>query len=182
MAGIELPGCLLISGMPGAGKSTVSRLVAAQLPRSARVDGDIVNMMVVNGKLRFDDLSEAGRRQSRALSQAMYSLVDAFATAGLVSVVDGVVGDRGKLEEMLELLRARPVMLVTLDPGTPVCRRRNAVRNPDDRVDYDVEPYYQAMVAGVGGVGWWLDNADQTPAETAAQILAEAADRAVLNL
>lgn len=35
--------------MPGAGKSTVTRLVAERLARSARLDGDELNGMIVNG-------------------------------------------------------------------------------------------------------------------------------------
>jgi adenylate kinase len=35
----ELPGCVIVSGMPGAGKTTVTRLAARLLPRAARVGG-----------------------------------------------------------------------------------------------------------------------------------------------
>lgn len=40
--------------MPGSGKSTVSRLVAEGLERSARIRGDDLAMMVVSGAVWFD--------------------------------------------------------------------------------------------------------------------------------
>jgi adenylylsulfate kinase-like enzyme len=54
-----LPGPLLITGTPGAGKTTVSRLVAERLPRAARVDGDVFNVMLISGRARMLD-DEAG--------------------------------------------------------------------------------------------------------------------------
>jgi adenylylsulfate kinase-like enzyme len=41
--------CLIITGAPAAGKSTVSRLVAQTLARSARIDGDFVHQLIVSG-------------------------------------------------------------------------------------------------------------------------------------
>ncbi len=41
--------CLLLTGAPGAGKSTVSRLVAEALSHSALLDADAVGRMVVGG-------------------------------------------------------------------------------------------------------------------------------------
>jgi dephospho-CoA kinase len=43
--------CLIVTGMPGAGKSTVTRLAAELLPQAARMDGDFVNRLVVSGRV-----------------------------------------------------------------------------------------------------------------------------------
>jgi adenylylsulfate kinase-like enzyme len=39
----------VITGLPGAGKSTVARLLAGRFPRSAHVEGDRLAEMVVGG-------------------------------------------------------------------------------------------------------------------------------------
>lgn len=54
-----LTGCVIVTGAPAAGKSTVSTLAARQLPRAARIKGDDVYEMILAGCVRFN--GEAGR-------------------------------------------------------------------------------------------------------------------------
>ena len=53
MTSDELSGCVIVSGMPGAGKSTVTALAARLLPRAAQVKGDDVNQMILSGRVWF---------------------------------------------------------------------------------------------------------------------------------
>jgi hypothetical protein len=45
----ELSGCVIVTGMPGAGKSTVTDLAAHLLPKAAQVRGDDMNQMIKSG-------------------------------------------------------------------------------------------------------------------------------------
>jgi predicted kinase len=181
-----MAGCLLITGTPGAGKTTVSQLVAERLPRAARVDGDVFGTMLVSGRAAMVDEhgrwnpDPEGRRQLRLRMVNLCSVVDNFAEAGFTPVADTVVETRAELRFIAGRLRTRPLMLVALCPPLEVARQRNATRAPETRVDYDFAPLARNQRRELGGVGWWLDSGLQTPEETADLIVAEAARRAVV--
>ena len=50
-----LSGCVIVSGMPGAGKSTVTGLAARRLPKAAQVRGDEMNQMIKSGYVGWMD-------------------------------------------------------------------------------------------------------------------------------
>ena len=62
-----------------------------------------------------------------------------------------------------------------------VCQQRNAARDPNERFEFNG---YHRLDAGMrrdlSDVGWWFDTSALTPAETAEQLVREAADRALL--
>ena len=49
----EVSGCVIVTGMPGAGKTTVTSLVPWLMPRAAQVGGDAVNVMIRSGHVWF---------------------------------------------------------------------------------------------------------------------------------
>lgn len=188
MTDIEtLSGCLLITGTPGAGKTTVTQMVAERLPRAARLDADMFGMMLVSG---WADMLDAegnwnpgpeGKRQLRLRMVNVCSTADNFAEAGYTPVIDQVVETRQELAFIAGRLTARPLMLVVLCPPLEVARRRNAARPVEERVDYDFAPLARNQRRELGDVGWWLDSGALTAEETADLIVAEAVKRAVIT-
>jgi predicted kinase len=181
-----LAGCLLITGTPGAGKTTVSQLVAERLPRAARVDGDVFGIMLVSGGANMLDAEGRwnpgpdGQHQLRLRMINLCSVADNFAEAGFTPVADSVVETREELRFIAGRLRSRPLMLVVLCPPLEVARHRNATRAVETRVDYDFAPLARNQRRELGDLGWWLDSGEQTAEETADLIVAEAARRAVV--
>jgi hypothetical protein len=169
--------CLIITGAPAAGKSTVSKLVAEGLARSARLDGDFVHRLIVGGFVwGLGDPPEEAEHQARLTRKNLCALAVNFADAGFTPVIDTLIPDRGGLDHFLEALTPRRVLLVVLAPSIEVHHHRDSIREPEDQFFFDdYEALSTGMRSGFGDVGWWYDTSALTPGETAKQILANAA-------
>jgi predicted kinase len=178
----ELTGCVIVSGMPGAGKSTVSGLAATRLPRAAQVKGDDVNLMIRSGAVSFlGEPRDEALRQYELCRRNLCALANNFVDFGFAVFVDTVVQDRPMLDFMLALLSPRPVRLVVLAPGIEVCRTRNANRHAHERFSFDGYDRLEAdMQRDLGDVAWWFDTSALTPEATAAQLVRDADRRAAV--
>jgi predicted kinase len=180
MAPAALPGCVIVSGMPGAGKSTVGELVARLLPRAALVKGDDVSIMVRSGAVWFGgDPPDEAERQSELCRRNMCALANNFADYGFTVFMDTVVGDRATLDLLVSLLLPRPVRLVVLAPGIETCRYRNTTRPAFEQFAFDgYELLDAAMKRDLGDDAWWFDTSALTPQQTAEQLVRQVGERA----
>lgn len=171
--------CLIVTGAPGAGKSTVSRAVAAALSRSALLEAYVVSGMVVSGYVwPLGEPADEAARQIRLCHENLCVLATNLADAGFTPVIDVVVPDLANLDGFRSALGDR-LRLVVLDPGTDVCVSRNATRAPIEQFFFDgYDGLHATMSTGFGGLGWWLDTSTQSSDETVDQLLAHADDRA----
>lgn len=169
--------------MPAAGKSTVTRLVASQLARACRLDGDAVNEMIVSGRVwALGEPADEAVRQVELCNRNLCDLAANFTDAGFTAVIDWVIPDRKQLRFFVETLAPRPVLFVVLAPGPQVCRERNTTRDPEQRFDFHgYEDLEAAMRRELGDSGWWFDTSMLTPEQTADQIVAEAEQRASIS-
>ena len=183
MTSTETPPCLLVNGMPGAGKSTVTRLASRLLPRAARIDGDVVTRLVVSGRVwALGEPADEAARQVDLCNRNLCSLAANFADAAFTPFIDSIIPERRQLDFFREQLAPRPVLLVTLAPGIDACVYRNSIRDPEEQFFFDgYEALQQQMHDELGDVGWWFDTSQLTAEETAAQIIAEAGERALLK-
>ena len=171
----DLSGCVIVTGMPGAGKSTVTDLAAHLLPKAAQVRGDDMNQMIKSGYVGWmGKPADEALRQDELCNRNMCALARNFIDAGFTVLMDTVLADRAELDFFLALLSPRPVRLVVLAPGIDVCRHRNATRHPEDRFDFDdYERLEVDMKREFGDAGWWFDTAVLSPGETAEHLVAE---------
>ncbi|QNP68052.1 AAA family ATPase [Streptomyces roseirectus] len=180
MTTANTPHCLIVTGMPGAGKSTVTRLVARRLPRAARLDGDVVNRLIVSGRVGpLGEPADEAARQVELCNRNLCALAENFADAGFTPVIDWVIPDRAQLDFFVSHLPARQVLFVVLAPGIEACRHRNTLRDPRERFSFDgYEDLDAAMKRELGDAGWWFDTSALTPEETADRVVREAHHRA----
>lgn len=165
--------CLIITGMPASGKSTVSNLVAQEMSHSALLNGDQINRLIISGRVwALGSPPEEAARQVRLCNKNLATLAANFVDAGFTSIIDWIIPDRQQLNTYIEALQPRGISLVVLSPAAEVCRARNRVRQKDERVGFDEYESLQAqMRSEYGDLGWWFDTEDLTPEQTASAIV-----------
>lgn len=180
MSTSDLSGCVIVSGMPGAGKSTVTERAARLLPRAAQVKGDDVNQMILSGRVWFMGTPrDEALRQYELCKRNMCALANNFVDYGFTVFMDTVVQDRAMLDLLLALMSPRAARLVILAPGVQVCQQRNATRHPDEQFAFNGYDLLEAdMKQHLGDIGWWFDTSALTPEEAAEQLVREASVRA----
>jgi hypothetical protein len=171
---------VIVTGAPAAGKSTVSQLVARALPRAARLNGDFVHELIVSGFVwGLGEPAVEAARQATLTRRNLSALAVNFADAGFTPVIDTLLPDRAALDELLDGLGRRPALLIVLAPDLEKHRTRNAGREREEQFSFaDYETLAATMRRDFGSVGWWVDTSELTAAETATQIVRDAATRA----
>ncbi|MET9514543.1 AAA family ATPase [Streptomyces sp. NPDC002994] len=163
-------GVVLLAGIPGSGKSTVAAALAARFARSAHIEVDALQELIVaGGRWPSWAKDEEADRQIFLRARNACLLADSFAAAGFLPVIDDVVVRRSHLDFYRGTLAGKPLHHVVLAPAPAVAWERNLAR--DKTLDTDWTPLDEAMRAELAGEGVWIDNAGQSVAQTVDTIL-----------
>ncbi|MEU3397644.1 AAA family ATPase [Streptomyces filamentosus] len=166
------PGALLLAGIPGSGKSTVSAALAARFARAAHVEVDHLQELIVSGgHWPSPDGDPEADRQILLRARNACLLAGSFAAAGFLPVLDDVVVRRSHLDfYRAHMPAAVPLHTVILAPGPDKAWERNNARHK--RLTTNWAFLDEAMREELADRALWIDNADQTVDETVDAVLA----------
>lgn len=173
---------VIISGPPGAGKTSVAEALCQRYDRTAHIDIDVVRAMVRMGAAKPWGPEAEAERQRRLEARNVCALARNFVGALFGVFIDGVIGPLG-LDIYRPLLRGMPVHFVVLLPSLEETLRRDRLR-PGSHVLSERLHIIHADFAKAGRfAGEIIDNTSLTVEETADVIMERAAQgRLLLDL
>jgi predicted kinase len=150
----------LVTGIPGAGKTTVSRALALRFPRAAHIEADLLQEMIVSGgkwPRPGPDREADDQLHLRARNAAL--LANSFAAAGFVPVLDDVVVGARRLALYQDALEVPTVHVIVLAPPLEVALERDEARGYK-RVGATWAHLDVHQRRELAGIGVWIDTGE----------------------
>jgi cytidylate kinase len=168
---------LIVTGPPGAGKSTMARALVERFDRAVLLEGDAYFQAIVRGWIA--PWTPPARDQNTVVTKAMGASAGEFARGGYAVVLEGIIGP-WFLDTFVPAAGGMPVHYLIVRPTAEIAMDRAIAREAPALVDPEpIAHMYEAFESHDGYARHVLDTSDHTVDETVSLVLARVEEGAL---
>jgi len=164
------PQIIVISGLPGAGKSTISALLARRLGRTAHLEADVLQRLIVAGAEHptLEGTTPEAKVQLELRLRHACLLAKSFVSAGFFAIIDDIIHGQ-RFTELASELEGVPYTFVMLHRDYEELRSTwlamgspfvDAWKWVSEEIDHETPR-----------IGLWIDNSTLTEEATVSKIM-----------
>ncbi len=163
----------IITGPCGVGKSTISKLLAKHIKKSAYIGVDILREeMIKNGKVSPFSYKGESKRQVDLGTKNSSDLANNFLRAGFNVFIDDVLERKQQVKDYIKYLSSSKIHIFLLLPNKTIIKKRDSQRKKKDRMGKRALELHDIFTKRIPEENWHvLDTSNQTIKETEKEIL-----------